>query len=151
MTSSWTLTLKIEERCLTIISTKNQVTLVTGRTINQGVAKEYGKFSSNYIEIASKCHIDPSDLVKFKIIEDSNVLISTVHGSIVVKAKKSARSPHSGIIFIPNGPWANILVDPVTQGIGMPTMKGIPAEIESSPNEHILTLPELLSKFYKKD
>ncbi len=76
------------EWCLTMISTKNQVTLVTGRTINQGVAKEFGKFSSNYLKIASMCHVDPSDLVKFKIIENSNVLVSTVHGSIVVKAKK---------------------------------------------------------------
>ena len=126
------------------------VTLVTGRTINQGITKELGKFSKEYQEIASTCYIDPTDLIAFRIIEHSNVLVSTIHGSVVLKAKKSMETPHSGIIYIPNGPWANILVDPDSQGVGMPTLKGISAEIEPSANKRVLTLTEILATFYKK-
>lgn len=123
---------------------KLKVTLLTGRTIEQGVAKERGKASNEYMESVSVCFMDPEDLKKLEIKEKSNVLVSTDHGSVILKALRSLRTPHVGMIFVPYGPWINVVVDPETHGIGMPSLKGIPAEVEPAPDKPVLSLEELL-------
>jgi len=127
------------------------VTLVTGRTIEQGVGKERGKASKEYVESVSVCFMDPEDLKRLGIKEKTNVQVSTDYGSVVVKALKSQRTPHQGVIFIPYGPWANAIVDPETHSIGMPSLKGIPAEIEPAPDKPLLSLEELLKKQFGKE
>jgi len=129
---------------------KLYVTLLTGRTIEQGVAKERGKASSEYAESVSVCYMDPEDMKQLGIKEKTNVQVSTEYGSVVVKALKSLRAPHLGIIYIPYGPWANVVVNPETHGIGMPSFKGIPAEIEAAPDKPVLGLEELLKKQFRK-
>lgn len=123
---------------------KLRVTLLTGRTIEQGVAKERGKFSEEYMESVSVCYVDPEDLKKLGVKEKTNVLVSTDQGSVVVEALKSLRGPHPGVVFVPYGPWANVVVDPETHGVGMPSLKGIPAEVEPAPDKPVLSLEELL-------
>ena len=127
-----------------------QVTLLTGRTIEQGVGKEQGKVSDEYFESVAVCYIDPGDLRKLGIKEESNILVSTKFGSVVVKAAKSLRGPHEGIVFIPYGPWANAVVSNETDSIGMPSLKGIPAKIDPAPTEPILSLKELLKLQFRK-
>ena len=126
------------------------VTLLTGRTIEQGVGKEQGKTSKEYQENTSVCYMDPQDLKALGIKEKTNILVSTAYGSVVVKAVKSLRAPHPGIIFIPYGPWANLIVSPETDSIGMPSLKGIPAKVESAPDKPVLSLKELLLKQFGK-
>jgi formylmethanofuran dehydrogenase subunit D len=123
---------------------KLQVILLTGRTIEQGVARELGKTSKEYEESASTCFVDQDDLKTLGIKEKSNLNISTACGSVILKAVKSPRGPHKGVIFIPYGPWANTVVDPETDSIGMPSLKGIPAEIEPAPDKQVLGLKQLL-------
>jgi len=130
---------------------KLRVILLTGRTIEQGVGKEHGKASKEYLESVSVCYIDPEDLKKLGIKEKTNVLVSTEYGSVVVKALKSLRGPHAGVIFIPYGPWANAVVNPETNSIGMPSLKGIPAEIEPAPDKPVLSLEELLMEEFRKE
>jgi len=36
-----------------------------------------------------------------------------------------------------------------THGTGMPSLKGVPAEIEPAPKEKVLSLSNLLNKYYK--
>ena len=127
-----------------------QVTLITGRTIEQGVGKEQGKTSKEYFESVAVCFIDPEDLEKLGIDSKANVRISTKHGSVVVKALKSRRTPHAGLIYVPYGPWANVVVDPETNSIGMPSYKGIPAEIATAADKPVLGLVELLKEQFGK-
>jgi len=132
-------------------SPKLRVTLLTGRTIEQGVGKERGKASKEYVESVSVCYIDPEDLKRLGIKEKTNILVSTDYGSVIVKALKSLRAPHPAVIFIPYGPWANVLVNPETHSVGMPSLKGIPAEVEPAPKKPLLSLEELLEgQFGKK-
>jgi formylmethanofuran dehydrogenase subunit D len=130
---------------------KLRVTLLTGRTIEQGVGKERGKASKEYFESVSVCYMDPEDLKRLGIKEKTNVQVSTEHGSVVVKSVKSQRGPHPNIIFIPYGPWANAVVNPETHSIGMPSLKGIPAEVEPAPDKPILGLEKLLEEEFGKD
>ena len=132
-------------------SSKLRVTLLTGRTIEQGVGKERGKSSKEYVESVSVCFVDPEDLKKLGIKEKTNVLVSTGYGSVVVKAVKSLRGPHPGVVFVPYGPWVNVVVDPETHGVGMPSLKGIPAEVEPAPDKPVLSLEELLREQFGKE
>jgi formylmethanofuran dehydrogenase subunit D len=128
---------------------KLNVMLVTGRTIEQGVGKERGKSSRDYVESVSVCYMDPEDMRRLGVKDGVNVQVSTSSGSVIVKAKKSLRAPHPGVVYIPYGPWANIVVDPETHGIGMPTLKGVPAIVEPAPDKPILSLEELIKQFRK--
>ena len=124
------------------------VTLLTGRTIEQGVGKERGKASKEYAESVTACFIDPEDMKQLKLKEGANVEVSTSHGSVVLRSVKSRRGPHPGIVFVPYSPWANVIVDSGTDSIGMPSLKGIPAEIESTPEKPVLDLPQLLAQLF---
>ena len=128
-----------------------KVILISGRTINQGTAKENGKTSQQYYESVALCEIDPDDLKELGIGEGSNVRVSTQFGTVIVRAEASKRSPHPKIVYMPYGPWVNLIVNPATQGTGMPSFKGIPAEVEPAGNkEAVLTLQELLKQAFRK-
>jgi len=68
------------------------VTLLTGRTIEQGVGKERGKASKEYAESVAVCFIDPQDMKKLKVKEGANVAVSTSQGSVILKSEISQRS-----------------------------------------------------------
>ncbi|MEM2995555.1 MAG: molybdopterin dinucleotide binding domain-containing protein [Candidatus Bathyarchaeia archaeon] len=130
---------------------KLRVTLLTGRTIEQGVGKERGKSSEEYAKSVSVCYMDPQDMKRLEVKDGANVQVFTAYGSVVVKAQKSLRAPHPGVVYIPYGPWANAVVDPETHGVGMPSLKGIPAEVEPAPEKPVLGLKELLQSQFKKE
>lgn len=111
--------------------------MITGRSVAQGRAKEKGKKTSEYIDSVTICEFDPKDLKALGVGPGENVRISTAHGRVVLKAAESKQTPHEGIIFIPYGAWANILISPETDGTGMPSFKGIPAEVTSAPDSKV--------------
>lgn len=130
---------------------KLQLTLITGRTIDQGVGKELGKSTREYLETAALCYIDPVDLSKLGMTNGKNVKVTSRFGSVIVKAQRFPRGSHPGIIFMPCGTWANAVCGDDTYGMGMPLFKGFPVEVEPAPNQSILTLNELLKEEYGKE
>ncbi len=128
-----------------------RVTLVTGRTIYQGVGKELGKFTDEYLRSVAVCEMDPTDMDSLGVSEGDAVKVTTDFGSVIVTATESARGIHRGVIFLPYGPWANMLTNPETDGVGMPSFKGIPAYVEASPSQRVLSLFELLEEHYGKE
>ena len=122
------------------------VLVLTGRTIEQGKGKEMGKLSNVYLKDVVQCNIDPQDMQTLKLKQNTNVKVTTKFGSVVLKAVKSPRAPHPKMIFISYGPWASMISDPETHGTGMPSLKGIPAEIEPAPEEKVLSLQELVNQ-----
>ncbi len=123
---------------------KLRVTLLTGRTIEQGVGKEYGKASSEYFDACSMVYMDADDMKKLGVKNNTNVQVSTPIGSVVLKAVKYPRGPTPGLVYIPYGPWANAICSDATTSIGMPSFKGTPAEVEAAPDKKVLTIEELL-------
>ena len=122
------------------------VLVLTGRTIEQGKGKEMGKLSDVYLNDVVQCRIDPQDMKTLKLKQNTNVKVTTKFGSVILKAVKSPRAPHPKMIFISYGPWASMIADSETHGTGMPSLKGIPAEIEPAPNEKVLSLQELVNQ-----
>lgn len=121
-----------------------RVTLLSGRTIEQGVGKEYGKASKDYFDACSMCYMDAEDMKKLGVKNNTNILVTTPAGSVVLKAVKYPRGPTTGLIYIPYGPWANAVCSDATTSIGMPSFKGTPAEVEAAPNRIVLTIEELM-------
>jgi formylmethanofuran dehydrogenase subunit D len=131
-----------------MVEQKLRATLITGRTIDQGVGKEMGKGSTEYFESASICFLDKADMIQLGIKNGTNVHVSSKYGSVIVKAKKSPHGANPGLVFIPCGLWANAICGDETFGMGMPLFKGFPVEVEPAPNQSVLTLDELLKKEY---
>jgi formylmethanofuran dehydrogenase subunit D len=128
---------------------KIRVTLISGRTIDQGVTKEYSKLSEAYRESVAILEIDPHDFRELGVKEDSSVRVSTKCGSVIVKAKVSKRAPHQKIVYMPYGFWANVIVDSETHGTGMPSYKGIDAEVEPALTENVSSIAHLLKHIGK--
>ncbi|VVB91676.1 Molybdenum-containing formylmethanofuran dehydrogenase 1 subunit C [uncultured archaeon] len=120
-----------------------KVTLITGRTINQGANLE-NKTSSDYLEATAYCELNSKD-AGFLGKPGSNVKVKSRHGEVIVKLKENNGNP-DGIAFIPMGPWANAVIDPDTRGCGMPGFKGIPVEVEAT-NDRILLMKELIARY----
>ena len=126
--------------------TKISLNLISGRTIQQGVAMEGGKEKDAYTKACGIIEMDPSDLKKLGAWKNTNVRVSSKYGDVIVKAVEATQGPHPGLAYIPMGPWANSVVNPNTYSTGMPTFKGVPIEVEIAPNEKILSSTELVRK-----
>ena len=131
-------------RSQNMVEKKLRVTLLSGRTIEQGVGKEQGKSSDLYFEACSMVYMDSDDMKKLGLKNGDNVLVKTDQGSVVLRAVKYPRSKTPGLIYIPYGPWANAVCSSATTSIGMPSFKGTPAEVEPAPEKPVLTMEELL-------
>ena len=125
-----------------------RLTLLTGRSLYQGTGKERGKLSLDYWKSVSICEMDPEDMKLLGVRDNDLVKVSTSFGSVVVRAVKSMEAPHRGIIFIPYGLLASLIMDPRTNGTGMPSLKGLKVDVEPAPKEALLSLEELVKKFY---
>ena len=114
--------------------------LITGRTVEQGIAIEGFKDKPEYTDAAGVVQIDPGDLKVLNIWPGSTVLVKSDYGDreIAVKATRSPYGPHPGIVFIPMGPWANQIVNPDTDTTGMPSFKGISVTITPAPGQKVL-------------
>jgi len=120
--------------------------LISGRTIQQGVAIEGGKEKPLYRTACGIIEMDPSDFKKLGVWKNSNVRVTSNYGSVIVKATETSQGPHPGIGFIPMGPWANSVINPDTYSTGMPTFKGTPVKVEVAMNEPVLLGIELVQK-----
>ena len=122
------------------------VNLISGRSIQQGVAIEGGKEKPAYRTAAGIIELDPSDLKKLGAWKNTNVRVTSDYGNVIVKAIETTQGPHPGVGFIPMGPWANSIIDPNTYSTGMPTFKGTPVKVDVAMNEPVLLGIELVQK-----
>ena len=133
-----------------MVEQKLRATLITGRTIEQGVGKEMGKGSIEYYDSAAVCFFDKSDMIKLGIKNGSTVKVSSKWGSVIVKAQRYPWGTMPGMVFMPCGLWANAITGDDTYSMGMPIFKGFPVEVEAAPDGKVLTLDEFLLKEFGK-
>lgn len=122
------------------------VNLISGRTIQQGVAIESGKEKPSYRTACGIIEMDKTDLKALGAWKNTNVKVTSDYGSVVVKAVEATQGPHPGVAFIPMGPWANSVVSDNTYSTGMPTFKGTPVTVEVAIDEPVLLGIELVQK-----
>jgi formylmethanofuran dehydrogenase subunit D len=120
--------------------------LITCRTIEQGVALVKGKFTKEYESAVSKAYLDPQDMDVLGICEGTLVDISSKHGRVTLEAAKS-EGRQRGILVVPIGPFANVLIGNYTRATGMPLFKGISVKVKKSTKPKT-TIKEILRKVY---
>lgn len=129
---------------------KLDVMLNTGTDIYQGACKKRGStLKDEYRKVAGIAYMDPKDMAKLGVANWESVLVKSDWGEVVVYAAHSRDAPHEGMIFIPKGPWANVIVSPETYCCNDPTYKGIDATVEKTDKE-VLLMADLMRAVYKK-
>jgi len=124
--------------------------LNTGTDIYQGACKKRGStLKDEYRKVAGIAYMDPKDMAKIGVSNWDHVKVTSDWGEVIVYAAHSRDAPHEGAIFIPKGPWANVVVSPETYCCCDPTYKGIPCTIEKS-DEEVLLMADLMRFIYKK-
>ena len=134
-----------------MVEQKLRATLITGRTIEQGVGKELGKGSVEYYDSCAVCFFDKSDMIKIGVKNGSIVKVTSKYGSVIVKAQKYPWGTNPGMVFIPCGSWANCVTGDETYSMGMPLFKGFPVEVEPAPNQPVMTLEQLLMQQFGRN
>lgn len=134
------------------VSTVNKIDVMlnTGTDIYQGACKKRGStLKDEYRKVAGIAYMDPKDMAKLDVSNWESVLVKTDWGEVVVYAAHSRDAPHEGMIFIPKGPWANVVVSPETYCCNDPTYKGIDATVEKTDKE-VLLMADLMRYVYRK-
>ena len=121
-----------------------KVTLISGRNLGQAKSREGGRFSEEYLRNVAVCELNPEDLASLGITQGQNVKIATKTGSVVVKAVIASQALPRGVIFVPMGPWVNMVIPIETDGTGMPLFKGLNAEVTAASNERVLDVRSLV-------
>ncbi len=129
---------------------KIEVMLNTGTDIYQGACKKRGStLKDEYRKVAGIAYMDPKDMARLGVANWESVLVKSDWGEVVVYAAHSRDAPHEDMIFIPKGPWANVIVSPETYCCNDPTYKGIEATVEKSDKE-VLLMADLMRSVYRK-
>jgi len=118
--------------------------LITGRSLGQGLGLELGKFSDTYYRSSTTCEMNPEDMSKLEVESGQLIRITTEYGSVIVRAIKAPEEVPSGIVFIPYGPWINLIIRAETHGTGMPSFKGVDVEVEAAKASDVLRAEELV-------
>jgi formylmethanofuran dehydrogenase subunit D len=105
---------------------KIEVTLISGRTSQQGAGLEVGKTSEEYFRSTSYVELNASDAEKLGVGDEQPVGVTTA--------------------FFPYGPWANQVFGTDTVGTGMPSYKGVRATVEPATGKPVPTLTELVER-----
>lgn len=101
--------------------------MISGRTLAQGANCE-SKMSPDFLKAVSVCHLSNEDYGSLGLSEGKNVLLKNEFGKIVLSPRMDEGLPRE-MVFIPMGPWANVLVGPDTGGCGTPHFKGVKVEV----------------------
>jgi formylmethanofuran dehydrogenase subunit D len=128
---------------------KVEVTLISGRTSQQGSGLEVGKTSDEYFRSTSCVELSAGDAEALGLEDGHPVEVSTDHGSVVVTGRVS-KELDGGLAFFPYGPWANRVFGSATGGTGMPAYKGIEARLQDAKGEKVKTLAELVEEMRRK-
>lgn len=118
--------------------------MITQRSIEEGVAMEKGKTTPEYFKACSIVEMNPEDMKKLGIWKNSNVLVKSEVGEVVVTVVEPTQFCPPGLAHIRQGVWANQVVPPRTQSTGTPQYSGFPVTIEPAINEKVKTALELV-------
>ena len=126
------------------------VIINTGSSIIQAFYEKKGStLKDEYRQATAVAFMDPEDMILLDLEVRDKIDVITQWGEVTLYVDKSHDVPHKGMIFIPKGPWVNIVVSPETYCCNIPTFKGIKAKIRKSEKE-VLLVADLMRDTYKK-
>jgi formylmethanofuran dehydrogenase subunit D len=127
-----------------------RVIINTGTSIIQAFYEKTGStLKDEYRQATAVAFMDKRDMQKLSLKSRDKIDVETQWGKVTLYVDVSHDAPHEGMIFIPKGPWANVVISPETYCCNVPTFKGIPAEISKS-DKQVLLVSQLMNKVYNK-
>lgn len=127
-----------------------EVIVNTGTSIIQAFYEKKGStLKDEYRQAAAVAFMDLKDMQKLSVRPRDKIKVKSQWGEVVLYVDISYDAPHEGMIFIPRGPWANIIISPETYCCNIPTYKGFPAKIFKT-DEDVLLVSQLMNKTYNK-
>lgn len=127
-----------------------EVIVNTGTSIIQAFYEKKGStLKDEYRQAAAVAFMDLKDMQKLSLRPRDKIKVKSQWGEVVLYVDISYDAPHEGMIFIPRGPWANIIISPETYCCNIPTYKGFPAKIFKT-DEDVLLVSQLMNKTYNK-
>ncbi|MBO7719919.1 MAG: formylmethanofuran dehydrogenase [Methanosphaera sp.] len=126
------------------------VVINTGSSIIQAFYEKKGStLKDEYRQSTAVAFMDSKDMKLLSLKPRDKIDVITKWGEVTLFADKSYDTPHRGMIFIPKGPWSNIIVSPETYCCNIPTYKGIKGKVRKSDKE-VLLVADLMRKTYNK-
>src|SRR5271157_502504 len=123
--------------------------VTSGATVQQGVViKGGGKKLPEYRNVAAVIYLDMVDFKKLGVFPGTPVEVSNEYGRVVVIAHPTPDGPHPGIGFMPRGPWANMIIAPLTKCSGAPQYKDTVVQVEPCPDKMPLQMADLMRTVY---
>jgi formylmethanofuran dehydrogenase subunit D len=107
---------------------KQGFVLITGRTTRQADALHQRGDPQAYREATALLEMNEEDMAQLGVQAGQRVAIRTETGRVEVPTRVG--NLPRGMIFMPLGPTANVLIRAETEGSGMPGFKGSAVEIE---------------------
>jgi len=105
------------------------LTLITGRSVKQGMGISIGKERADYQEATSVVDLNPSDMAQAGLNSGDEVRLTTEFGTVDVHCRRA--DVPEGLAFMAFGPACNRLIGGETYASGMPDSKHVSIEIES--------------------
>lgn len=126
------------------------VIINTGSSIIQAFYEKKGStLKDEYRQATAVAFMDKNDMELLSLKPRDKIDVISEWGQVTLYVDISHDMPHQGMIFIPKGPWANIVISPETYCCNIPTFKGIDAKIKKSDKE-VLLVADLMNKTYNK-
>lgn len=107
---------------------------------------EAGKEKPAYRDACGIIELNAADIKKLGIWQGSNVRVTSLYGTVVVKAIEGLQKVDEGMGWIPMGPWANRVINPNTYSTGMPTFKGVMVSVTPEPSGKVLSSLEVIEE-----
>ena len=112
--------------------------MIPGRTSQQGVGINEGKFEEAYQSEISVLQVSFDDMEELGLEAGDWVRVTSEHGQIEISIKSAKKGElPAGLLFIAYGDYSSRLMGADTHGSGMPTSKGIDVTMEkiATPSE----------------
>ncbi len=108
-----------------------KLTLITGRSTNQGTGISIGKGRAEYREATTVLDLSPADMARLGLGEGDTVRLRTRYGEATARCHRQELP--EGLAFLAFGPTAGRLIGGETHASGMPDSKGFEVELERVP------------------
>jgi len=122
--------------------------MITGRTIRQG---EFvgNKLSDEYSKETTSCHMNPIDMMYLGVTEGKNISLESLCGAVVMTVKEDDTLMRK-TVFIPYGPYCNMIIPENTHGTGMPDYKSSVVTIIPTEKK-VISISELFKEIGGKE
>ena len=110
--------------------TRLQVTLITGRSIKQGIGISQGKTHAEYRNAVTFIELSAADMMRAGFRDGDTVVLKSEHGTAEAQCRKSDMP--EGLAFMAFGSSCNRLIAAETHASGMPDSKHVQVEISNA-------------------